>query len=333
MPTKVKTKATANTGSTPPPVIPTSPPVTAPKVSTSSSKVVAPQPSAGGQTVTAPKTGTKAANQTTHNPRANQTPAVQHPTQQQPSAQPQQQPRPGAGDPAGGGAQSTRTKAGSVPVSAPQYTGPSWGQTPDQPIDMTSRPAIGTDVQPYAGPSWGNTQPAGTETKVYQGPGWANTQPEGTQPVPYQGPSWGNTQPAGTQTQIYQGPSWGNTQNTWTRQDFEAWRRGERDLTMPRLPIGTGLGNSQNFDRNPYNDEIIYPTIPAPVVDPAGGLTYPDGYDTNGDGYTDYWPQYGSSQDPWQSDGYGWGGRGGYSYNDYQYEPKDWFVGMQNWRF
>jgi len=280
----------------------------------------------------ATKPATKAANQTAYNPRATQTPSAQHPTQQQPAQQaPQNQPRPAAGDPAGGGATQTRTKAGSVPQQAPTYTGPSWGQTPPQPVATQYRPAIGTNVPQYTGPSWGNTQPAGTRTQPYTGPGWANTQPEGTKPVPYQGPSWGNTQPNGTPTLIYQGPSWGNTQNGWTRADFEAWRRGERDLTMPRLPIPPGLGGSGNFDRNPYNDQIIYPTVPAPVVDPAGGIVYPDGYAVDGGGgYTDYYPQgYG--------DGYGgggWGGRGGWgNYDPYPYEPKDWFVGMQSWRF
>jgi len=333
--TKTKAKTVLPSGSTPPPVLPTSPTVSGPRPA-ATSKTVAPQPSATGQKITAqqPKPTTKAANQVTHNPRANQQPAVQHPTQQQPSVQPQQQaPQPGWGGDGG----DTRNKAGSVPQGpAPQYTGPSWGQTPERQVLPTTRPVMG--VAPYQGPSWGNTQPLGTQTRLYNGPGWANTQPDGTKPVPYQGPSWGNTQPANTQTIVYQGPSWGNTQKTWTRADFEAWRAGERGDPgawdgVGRQPIPLGLGNSGNMTRNPHWQPQAVEGFAAPEL-ADNTVTYPEGYtDPAAQGYTDYFPGAGGYSDPWQDWGGGGGGWGSRPWYDYGQQVEDWFPGMMNWRF
>lgn len=116
--------------------------------------------------------------------------------------------------------------------------------------------------------------------------------------------------------------------NPWTVEAREAWRQGEREAPPPTVrPRAAGRTGAI---------DITYQTAPAPVVDPEGGLIYPPGYDTNGDGYADYWPQYaGDGYTPW--DDWGRGGRGGgggwTDYGDSEFEPQDWFVGMQNWRF
>lgn len=122
------------------------------------------------------------------------------------------------------------------------------------------------------------------------------------------------------QAPLYQGQAWDGTD--LERMTAEAYRQYESRKRRPNA------GRTGAID-------ITYQTAPAPVVDPEGGLIYPPGYDTNGDGYADYWPQYASDgYTPWDDWGRGgWGGGSGWGNSDWEQEPQDWFVGMQNWRF
>lgn len=114
----------------------------------------------------------------------------------------------------------------------------------------------------------------------------------------------------------------------WTQQDFEAWRRGERDLTIPRLPIPDGLGGSQNFPRNNRGGMGVQGFEVAGQADTQ--VTYPEGVAPD-QGYTDVYPYAGDGGGYGDGyGGYGGYGRGGYSY---QQQVEDWFPGMMTWRF
>lgn len=269
------------------------------------SRQVAPQPSQQGQGVPGAQGARKAANQDmSRNPHANDAAPIT------PSSQPFNMSTTGQ----------TRRKQGTVArqpraPQAPMPSGPvssvpaPYSPTPlglptTEGIPVWNQYVVPTPSAPFNQYTAGRPAPIWNQYRdKLDSQYWDNTVPQttGTTPTPI-----------------------------WTQQGFEDWRRGERDLTIPRTPIPPGLGGSQNHSRDGYGSMADQGYQGFEVAGHADTqVTYPDG--TGAQGYTDVYPQYGDGGG--YGDGYGgYGGYGRYPYN-YNQQVEDWFPGMMSWRF